>query len=195
MLRLPCSPRKWHKFFFRPPFLRALLLCCSLLSISAFLISRSKDRLTHTQSHSTSESKIHSTKEFKAFLRQSNTSEQIWNFIRNLANQEYFSRQCFPSFSPLYSPILLLALIHLDYLEYPNIPETQIRATFQLLEHYLYGNTHSLNPAARHSDNLIDALRETILSWVGGDSLIDAVIFTNGKDQAIKTIVFLALFI
>ena len=122
---------------------------------------------------------------FQTFVTETNTSASLWKYIETIAQEESLNRL------HIFIPVVHIfsGLTHLDYVGSPPLSQNRIKATTEILESYIFGNTHSLSPSAHRTDDLVNALRETILSFVGGDSDVDTVIFTNGKDQAVRALV------
>ncbi|KAA6384317.1 MAG: putative molybdenum cofactor sulfurase [Streblomastix strix] len=81
-----------------------------------------------------------------------------------------------------------LSIIHFDNEQFGMYQQHQIKTFIEDLQYNLYGNTHSINPSAAHTDKIVTQVRMKILNWLGFNADLYTVIFIPGLPAALKLI-------
>ncbi|PHJ20435.1 cysteine desulfurase selenocysteine lyase family plp dependent transferase superfamily protein [Cystoisospora suis] len=78
--------------------------------------------------------------------------------------------------------------VYMDYAGSGVYQQQQLRDIFDDLSRNSYGNAHSRNPSAKHTDVRLKEARETVLRFFDASEQDYAVIFTSGATAALKIV-------
>ena len=78
--------------------------------------------------------------------------------------------------------------VYLDYTGGGIYAESQVKKHHDMLLHGVFGNPHSSNPTSRHSTELVEKARASVLKYFNADPAEYVAIFTSNASTALKLV-------